>query len=145
MWQSIRLGKLLGMKVIVAGSRDFKDYALLKEFLDKLVIFRSDFTEIVSGTASGADKFGERYAQEHNLAIKRFPADWEKYGKAAGHIRNRQMAEYADACVVFWDGQSKGSVNMAKVARELKLPLVVVNYKIRKYRMVNMDGFKQSD
>ena len=133
------------MKVIVAGSRDFKDYALLKEFLDKLVIFRSDFTEIVSGTASGADKFGERYAQEHNLAIKRFPADWEKYGKAAGHIRNRQMAEYADACVVFWDGQSKGSVNMAKVARELKLPLVVVNYKIRKYRMVNMDGFKQSD
>ena len=145
MWQSIRLGKLWGMKVIVAGSRDFKDYALLKEFLDKLVIFRSDFTEIVSGTASGADKFGERYAQEHNLAIKRFPADWEKYGKAAGHIRNRQMAEYADACVVFWDGQSKGSVNMAKVARELKLPLVVVNYKIRKYRMVNMDGFKQSD
>ena len=72
------------MKVIVAGSRDFKDYALLKEFLDKLVIFRSDFTEIVSGTASGADKLGERYAQEHNLAIKRFPADWEKYGKAAG-------------------------------------------------------------
>ena len=133
------------MKVIVAGSRDFKDYALLKEFLDKLVIFRSDFTEIVSGTASGADKLGERYAQENNLAIKRFPADWEKYGKVAGHIRNRQMAEYADACVVFWDGQSKGSANMVKVAHELKLPLVVVNYKVRKYRMVNMDGFKQSD
>ena len=97
MWQPFRLGSVLAMKVIVAGSRDFKDYALLKEFLDKLVIFRSGFTEIVSGTASGADKLGERYAQEHNLAIKRFPADWEKYGKAAGHIRNRQMAEYADA------------------------------------------------
>lgn len=145
MWQSFGLGSVLAMKVIVAGSRDFKDYALLKEFLDKLVIFRSDFAEIVSGTASGADKLGERYAQEHNLAIKRFPADWEKYGKAAGHIRNRQMAKYADACVVFWDGQSKGSANMAKVARELKLPLVVVNYKVRKYRMVNVDGFKQSD
>ena len=141
MWQSIRLGMLLGMKVIVAGSRDFEDYALLKKFLDKLVIFRSDFTEIVSGTARGADKLGERYAQEHNLAIKRFPADWEKYGKAAGHIRNRQMAEYADACVVFWDGQSKGSANMVKVALELKLPLVIVNYQSRKYRMVNMDGF----
>ena len=141
MWQSIRLGMLLGMKVIVAGSRDFEDYALLKKFLDKLVIFRSDFTEIVSGTARGADKLGERYAQEHNLAIKRFPADWEKYGKAAGHIRNRQMAEYADACVVFWDGQSKGSANMVKVALELKLPLVIVNYQSRKYRLVNMDGF----
>ena len=129
------------MKVIVAGSRDFEDYALLKKFLDKLVIFRSDFTEIVSGTARGADKLGERYAQEHNLAIKRFPADWEKYGKAAGHIRNRQMAEYADACVVFWDGQSKGSANMVKVALELKLPLVIVNYQSRKYRLVNMDGF----
>ena len=141
MWQSIRLGKLLGMKVIVAGSREFYDYSLLKDFLDNCFTLRRNCSEIVSGTARGADKFGERYAQEHNLAIKRFPADWEKYGKAAGHIRNRQMAEYADACVVFWDGQSKGSANMVKVALELKLPLVIVNYQSRKYRMVNMDGF----
>ena len=78
--------------------------------------------------ANGADMLGERYAEEKRYKIKQFPADWEKLKKSAGPIRNRQMAEYADACVVFWDGITTGSKNMIKTAKEKGLLLKVINY-----------------
>ncbi len=93
------------MHIIVAGSRTFDDYPLLKNTLDRFIKqhspnFPGGIT-IISGTANGADKLGERYAREHNYEIICMPAKWE-HGKAAGPIRNREMAEAADACVVFW-------------------------------------------
>ncbi len=69
-------------------------------------------TEIVSGTASGADLAGETWAQHSGLPVQRFPADWATHGKAGGKLRNRRMAEYADAALVFWDGMSSGSCDM---------------------------------
>lgn len=65
-------------------------------------------TEVVSGVAHGVDKLGERWAQAHKIPVKQFPAQWNKYGNAAGPIRNREMAEYADALIAVWDGQSRG-------------------------------------
>lgn len=118
-------------KVIVAGTRTFKDYDYLKETLDKILSKRLPNVEIVSGTAVGADKLGEQYAKEHNLNIKQFPADWNSYGKSAGPRRNKQMAEYADACVVFWDGKSKGTKSMIQFATELGLPIRVVHYETK--------------
>lgn len=50
----------------------------------------------------------------NSLKLTKFPADWDKFGKAAGHIRNKQMAEEADALLLIWDGESKGSANMKK-------------------------------
>jgi len=112
------------MKLIIAGSRNFTDYPLLKKTLTPI---RSLISEIVSGTARGADQLGEQFALEHDIPIKQFPADWDRYGKPAGYIRNAQMAEYADALIAFWDGKSAGTGHMIEVARKNKLMVSVIS------------------
>lgn len=105
------------MKVIIAGGRDFKDYETLIDICDnKLQRYLPTELEIISGTCNGADLLGEAYANERGYSIKRFPADWNKYGNKAGYIRNKQMAEYADALIAFWDGKSKGTKMMIDLA-----------------------------
>lgn len=114
------------MKVIIAGSRTFNDYILLKEKCDHYLSNIEVPVEIVSGTARGADKLGELYAIDKGFELKRFPADWENNGKGAGMIRNKQMAEYADALIVFWDGHSKGTQHMIDTAKKLNLKIKIV-------------------
>ena len=84
-------------RIIIAGSRTFDNYELLEESLNEYIaeVFQKkvDSIEIISGTAKGADSLGEKYAIEHNYLIKRFPADWNKYGKSAGYIRNEKIEE----------------------------------------------------
>ena len=99
------------MKVIVAGGRDFNDYHLLKETLDNFQQECWIITEIISGGARCSDKLGEQYANENNIPIKRFVADWNGLGKKAGFIRNRQMGDCTKECngmlVALWDKQSR--------------------------------------
>ena len=116
------------MKVIIAGGRGFKDYGALRDFCDK-TLSRQTTVEIVSGTANGADKLGERYAKERGYVLTRFPADWGKFGKGAGHIRNREMAECADALIAFWDGESRGTKHMIDTAKQRGLKVRVFKYK----------------
>ena len=111
-------------KVIIAGCRDFADYALLCSFADQVLAGAADI-EIVSGGARGADALGERYARDRHYALKVFPADWNKWGRAAGPIRNGQMADYADALIAFWDGQSSGTRDMIRKAEEKGLAVHV--------------------
>jgi hypothetical protein len=108
------------MRIIIAGGREFNDYELLREICD---VHISPDSEIVSGGARGTDKLGERYATETGRDLKIFPADWNKHGKGAGHIRNKQMAEYSDMLIAFWDGESKGTKNM--IDTSIKLGLIV--------------------
>ena len=117
-------------RVIIAGSRDFTDYRLLCQKCDAILSSKSQDSNIViiSGTARGADRLGEQYAAERGYQIERYPADWERDGKAAGYIRNKRMAENADALIAFWDGQSRGTKNMIAIARERNLEVRVVNY-----------------
>lgn len=120
-------------KIIIAGGRDFNDYELLKKSVDEFILFYlqmepNDPVEIVSGGAPGADSLGERYASENGYPIKKFPADWNTHGKAAGPIRNRQMASYAHACIIFWDGKSRGTKNMIEEAKKKNLLLHIVKY-----------------
>ena len=120
------------MKLIVAGGRDFKDYRLLKETLDSFQQEHGNITEVISGTAKGVDKLGEQYANENNIQIKRFVPDWEGLGKKAGHVRNRQMGDYAKEhggmLVAFWDKQSRGTKGMIDYATKIGLKSVVVHY-----------------
>lgn len=90
------------MKVIIAGGRDYNNYSELERYCDTILANQTD-VEIVSGTAKGADSLGERYATERQLPIKRFPADWDRLEKTAGYIRNKEMAVYADAVILFWE------------------------------------------
>lgn len=115
------------MKLIIAGGRDFADYELLTAKIEELIV-GEPHVEIVSGGARGADRLGEFFAIDHDLPIKRFPADWDRYGKAAGFKRNSEMADYADHCICFWDGKSKGTGHMINLAKSKGLKLTVVNY-----------------
>jgi len=86
-----------------------------------------EITEVVSGTARGVDMLGERYARDNGIPIHPFPAKWEN-GMSAGYVRNEEMAIYADALISVWDGVSRGSKHMIKVAQQHNLVIYV--YKI---------------
>lgn len=114
------------MKVVVAGSRD-----IVWPFHVKAAIHQSGFQvdEVVSGTARGVDQQGEEWARERGITVMKFPADWNKHGKAAGFMRNAEMAQYADALVAIWDGESRGTAHMIKTMEALGKPVYV--YKVR--------------
>jgi hypothetical protein len=114
------------LRVVIAGSRDFNHYPLLQEKLDFfLQHYPTTEIEIVSGTARGADRLGERYAQERGISLRKFPADWDRFGKKAGYLRNKQMAEYATHALLFWDGKSPGTKMMIELCQTYQL-----NYRI---------------
>lgn len=114
------------MKVIIAGGRDFDNYNQLREKCDEII--NSSLTEIISGCAKGADTLGERYAKERGYNLKLFPADWKTHGRKAGPIRNKQMADYGEMLIAFWDGKSSGTKNMIENAKKLNLKVHIVNY-----------------
>lgn len=106
------------MKVIITGGRYYRLTDADLEFLDELRK-TTGITEVVSGGASGVDADGEGWAHRNGISVRRFPADWDLYGKAAAPLRNRHMAEYADAAVVFPGG--KGTESVAREARIQRL------------------------
>lgn len=111
------------MRVLVCGSRHFKDYKLLEETLDKYKI-----SGIISGTARGADSLGEDYAKLHDIPVVRFPALWDTYGRRAGPIRNSQMLKEGqpELVVAFRADNSRGTQNMIDQARKAGVKTVVV-------------------
>ena len=121
-------------RVIIAGCRDFDDYALLKERCNDYLCEKMETHNviIVSGHASGADALGERFAEEHGLQCEIHPADWGKYGRSAGPIRNAEMAEVSDALIAFWDGQNPGTRSMIELARKKDLQVSVVYFTDKK-------------
>ena len=119
-------------RVIIAGTRDFTDYDLLKNYCDYMLSKKAESGEeivIISGGASGADALGEQYAKERGYKILRYPAQWKKYGRQAGPMRNREMADNADALIAYWDGESRGTKNMIEEAKKRGLQVAVKNYK----------------
>ena len=121
------------VKIIIAGTRTFDNYTLLRKTMCSLFgqVPQSQM-EIISGHCpTGADSLGELFAKRNGIRLTLFPADWAKYGKAAGPVRNRQMAEYAAPdgyCVIFWDGKSRGSKNMIEEARKMGLNVKVIQF-----------------
>lgn len=115
-------------RVIIAGGRDFDDYDLVVSTMDKLLQNITEPITIVCGMARGADTLGERYAISKGYEVARFPADWGKFGKAAGYKRNEQMAQNADALAAFWDGRSRGTKHMIDLAHKYNLRVRVKRY-----------------
>ncbi len=76
-------------------------------------------TEVVCGMAQGGDQLGIQWARAYQITLTPFYPDWRKYGNAAGPIRNRQMADYADALIALWDGESRGTANMIEEMKKL--------------------------
>ena len=117
-------------RIIIAGSRNMTDYGLMKKtWADYLKRHGLEANEIhiISGGAPGADSLAERLAKEERIAITVFKADWKKHGRAAGPIRNRAMAENADALLAFLQENSKGTANMVQQAKKHGLDVTIIN------------------
>ena len=126
------------LRIIIAGSRDFNDYNLLKTSIKNILKDASlvgiNKIKIISGTARGSDKLGERFAKQFKLEVVKFPADWDRFGKRAGYIRNEEMAKYSVAdnnygmLVAFWDGKSRGTKHMIDLAKKHGLEVHVIRF-----------------
>ena len=118
------------VRIIVAGGRDFDNYGLLSSVLTEYI--GSKEVVIISGTARGADRLGERFAADNGIEVRRFPANWNEYGKSAGIIRNCEMANYAGQATgvlfAFWDSESRGTKHMITIAKKRGLEVHVVEY-----------------
>ena len=93
--------------------------------------------EIISGHASGADQLGERFARENGIPCRSFPANWNKYGRAAGFRRNASMVHYAAEAehpllIAFWNAESHGTGFTVKKAREKEIPVEIFYHKEEK-------------
>lgn len=120
------------LRIIIAGGRDFNNYNLLNSTISNYLKENTNNVEIISGTARGADQLGEQFSSNHGYRVRRFPAYWNLYGKSAGPMRNREMAEYASGgqgvLFAFWDGKSRGTKSMINLAKKYGLEVHVVNY-----------------
>lgn len=117
-------------RLVIAGSRSFTDYGTLVNAVDLYLknLAPKRPVVIVSGTARGADRLGEKYAYDKGYKLEEYPANWHYYGKAAAVKRNAQMAQLADAAIVFWDGQSAGAKNMIECAEAQRIPCEVIRF-----------------
>ncbi len=107
------------MKLIIAGSRTGFSYEEVCRAIDEAMERwnHPTITEVISGAAVGVDLHGEVWATRHGFPVKRFMADWANFGRSAGPRRNQEMAAYGDALVAVWDGKSRGTLNMIKIAK----------------------------
>jgi hypothetical protein len=112
------------MKVIIAGSRHISDAEALKTQIENT---GWDIEEVVSGGCRGVDVMGEEWAQEKGIPVRTFVAHWEEYGREAGELRNREMAEYADGLILLWDAKSPGSSCML---RESAKAGILINHSV---------------
>lgn len=108
------------MKIVIGGCRTFKEYDVFCAFVNDCLEELQGGEELtfLSGHCAGVDLMAERYAQERGLALEIFPANWAKYGRAAGPIRNREMVKRADVVIAFWDGASRGTKSLIGYAKE---------------------------
>lgn len=114
------------MRLIIAGSRTYNNYTF---FVEKMEFFMKDVKEevvLLCGEAKGVDTMGRMYALEAGWEILSFKPQWDLLGKAAGPLRNKEMAEQATHCICFWDGVSRGTASMIEFAKQYNLKLRVV-------------------
>jgi len=112
------------MKLAIIGSRTFNDYNLLVSTLEQ---YKPKITLVVSGAAKGADSLGEKWAIKNNIKTLIFPADWEKYGKRAGFIRNEDIIKNCDCVIAFWDRISKGTAKSLSLCEKYNKPYKIIN------------------
>lgn len=103
------------MKTAIIGSRTFTDYSFLCKKLEDFNI-----TEVISGGAKGADTLAEAYAVQFEIPLTVILPNWNKFGKSAGFVRNKEIVERAEIVIAFWDGYSKGTEHSINVARAMK-------------------------
>lgn len=110
------------MKVAIVGSRTFKNLDGIRKFIELL----DRGTIIISGGAVGVDRCAEKKAKELGMRTLIFPANWDRYGKRAGFLRNQEIVKNSDYVIAFWDGTSKGTQHSINLAKEMNKKLIVI-------------------
>jgi hypothetical protein len=110
------------MRVIIGGSRSITDPSALEA-----AIKQAEFpiTTIITGDSKGVDALAAAWAKNQDLGITVMPVEWSKYGGRAEQIRNEQVAEIADACILIWDGFSQGTYHLREIVQRRGLKLCV--------------------
>lgn len=113
------------MKTIIAGSRTISDLSVIN-----IAVQASGFhiSVVVEGEAKGVDSLAKLWAEANGIPVTEFKADWRRFGRGAGPIRNEQMAKFADGLIAIWDGQSPGTKNMIALGEELGLKVFVFKH-----------------
>ena len=114
------------MKLAIVGGRDLNDYTLLANTIFSSLCPIDFITEIVSGGAKGVDTLVGNFAENNGIPLKVFPAEWNKYGKSAGFIRNQTIVDNCDMVLAFWNGESRGTDNTIAKAKKAKRPTFIV-------------------
>lgn len=114
------------MRLSIVGGRNFNDYALLASTIFNNLCPLDFITEIISGGAKGADTLGADFAENNDIPLKIFPAEWDKYGKSAGFIRNQTIIDNCDVVLAFWNGESKGTADTIEKAKRAKKPTFII-------------------
>lgn len=117
------------VNIAIVGSRTFNDKPTFKRIFE-WVLKKNDYNinSIVSGGAKGADTLGEEYSKDNNIPVTIFKADWDKYGKRAGFIRNVDIIKNCDVCVCFWDGESHGTLHDIQLCVQYNKTCHVYNF-----------------
>lgn len=125
-------------RTVICKSRDFSDYHVAMEYIFECLEKEGNPSEIVvlSGGCRGSDSLGEFFAKKYGYTVEKHNANWKKYGRAAGPIRNREMAMRADIVICFWDGNSRGTKTMIDYAEKenKKVYIKYINEKTAIYR-----------
>jgi hypothetical protein len=112
-------------RVLVCGGRGYDDRDRLFLILDR-AHWANPIELLVHGAATGADTLAGLWAKERGVSVQAFPADWKKYGDAAGPIRNGLMLEATKPHMVIAFPGGRGTANMVKLARHAGIPIVRV-------------------
>ena len=123
------------MQLAIIGSRNFTNYAQLRDVINQYFVSHQDagypkftFDTIISGGAKGADDMGAKFAKINNIGLREYIPDWDKHGKSAGFIRNRNIINDSDFILAFWDGISKGTANSLSLAKKQKKPTLIIYF-----------------
>lgn len=114
------------MKLAIIGTRTFTDYNRLEQTLLELYP-ANQITQIISGGAQGTDALAERFAQQYHLPITIHEAQWSRYGRSAGPIRNQLIVNEADHVIAFWDGHSPGTRCTIELAQKANKPVEIIH------------------
>lgn len=116
------------MKLVIYGSRSIRESGILLSNMTSWIVAKFGVypSLVISGTAPGADRLGEKWAKDRGTPVQRLPADWDTHGKRAGFLRNTAMAEIADGGLGLWDGSSRGTAHMTREMERLGKPTHVV-------------------
>jgi len=111
------------MRILVCGGRDFNDDILVRKvlfnYIDKNLV-------IIQGEARGADYLAKMWAKNYSVAYESYPADWSKYGKRAGYIRNVQMLNEGKPDMVIAFPGGKGTEMMINLAKSAGVPVTEI-------------------